>query len=46
MFPKNLEEDSDEGSNADSDFSGDDTNQPPVAAAVPKKKKGKKKVTT
>ena len=45
MFPKNLEEDSDEGSNADSDFSGDDTNQPPVAA-VSKKKKGKKKVTT
>jgi hypothetical protein len=43
MFPKNLEEDSDEGSNADSDFSGDDAN-PALAsgASAPKKKKGSK----
>lgn len=48
MFPKNLDEDSDEGSNADSDFSGDD-NTPAAAGgatAAPKKKKTKKKGTT
>lgn len=35
MFPKNLDEESDDGSNADSDFSGDD--------AGPKDDKKKKK---
>lgn len=47
MFPKNLDEDSDEGSNADSDFSGDD-NTPAAAGgnAAAKKKKGKKKAST
>lgn len=49
MFPKNLDEDSDEGSNADSDFSGDEN---PVAPSGTngnngkKTKKGKKKAAT
>jgi len=37
MFPKNLDEESDDGSNADSDFSGDD-----AAPNEKKKKKGDK----
>jgi len=37
MFPKNLDEESDDGSNADSDFSGDD-----AGGAKEKKKKGEK----
>mmetsp|Transcript_23284 Transcript_23284/g.20657 ORF Transcript_23284/g.20657 Transcript_23284/m.20657 type:complete len:81 (+) Transcript_23284:568-810(+) len=47
MFPRNLDEDSDEGSNADSDFSGDEA-QPAEGdkKAAPKKKKGKKKAVT
>ena len=47
MFPKNLDEDSDEGSNADSDFSGDEA-QPAegTKTAAVKKKKGKKKAVT
>lgn len=36
MFPRNSEEDSDDGSNADSDFSGDENNN------IVKKKKKKK----
>lgn len=48
MFPKNLDEDSEEGSNADSDFSGDE-NLPAAAggaAGGQKKKKGKKKTVS
>jgi len=41
MFPKNLDEDSDEGSNADSDFSGDDN--PPATNGGSTTTKGKKK---
>lgn len=37
MFPKNLDEESDDGSNADSDFSGDD-----AGPGKDKKKKGEK----
>ena len=41
MFPKNMENDSDEGSNADSDFSGDEI--PDSKEIVSKKSKGTKK---
>jgi hypothetical protein len=48
MFPKNLDEDSDEGSNADSDFSGDEQTTAVAGTGAPgaKKKKGKKKAGT
>lgn len=48
MFPKNLDEDSDEGSNADSDFSGDDNTPAPAGGNIvaAKKKKSKKKAAT
>ena len=47
MFPKNLEEDSDEGSNADSDFSGEENKVADGGNTAPvKKKKGKKKAAT
>ena len=42
MFPKNLDDESDEGSNADSDFSGDDN---PAAGAAGGKDDKKKKPT-
>ncbi len=42
MFPKNLDDESDEGSNADSDFSGDE-NPAPAKDDKEKKKKPAKK---
>lgn len=42
MFPKNVDEESDDGSNADSDFSGDDAAPKDKAAGGKKGAKGKK----
>jgi hypothetical protein len=45
MFPKNLDEESDDGSNADSDFSGDEGATPKDTGGAAKGKKKPAKST-